>query len=209
MGSMAGRPVLIFGFEPFLKFRENPSEKVAKTLNSKFIGGRKVIGRVLPVDYDRVEKRIVSEIERHRPAVVIGTGLAAGRPVLSIEKIALNYEYSEEPDNKGRKARGTPIDPASPDGMFSNIGPERLAAKLNKMGIPATVSLSAGAYLCNFAMFIIVRESVKRGFKGGFVHLPLDEQMATKEEHRHSPFMSLDSMVSGISAIASDLLKAR
>lgn len=206
---MAARPVLIFGFEPFLKFKENPSEKLAKALDSTTIGGRKVIGKVLPVDYDRVEKRIVGEIEKHNPAVVIGTGLAAGRPVLSIEKIALNYEYSAEPDNKGRKANGTLIDPSSPDGIFANIGPERLAARLNSMGIPASVSLSAGAYLCNFAMFIIVRESRKRHFKGGFVHLPLDERMATKEEYRHSPFMNLESMVSGVSTIAKELLKAK
>lgn len=206
---MAGRPILIFGFEPFLKFRENPSEKLAKALDSKVIAGRKVIGRVLPVDYARVERLIVGEIERHNPSVVLGTGLAPGRPVLSIEKIALNYEYSTEPDNRGKKARGTTIDPASPDGMFANIGPEHLAAKLNKMGIPATVSLTAGAYLCNFAMFVIVRESRKRGFRGGFVHLPYDEEMATKEEYRHSPFMNLESMVSGISTIARELLKAK
>ena len=195
---MPRSPVLMFGFEPFLQFKENPSEKIVRSLNGTSVGGRKIIGRILPVDYGTIEKRILTEIDSSSPSVVIGTGLAAGRSCLSIEKIAVNYKFSEEPDNKGKLQEGDPIDATAPDGIFSNIKPEEAAGKLNMAGIPAAVSLSAGAYLCNFAMFIIARESARRGFVGGFIHLPCDEEMASKSEYRRFPFMSLDSMKRGV-----------
>lgn len=201
--------VLLFGFEPFLQFKENPSWKIVKALDGKTVGGRKITGRILPVDYGMIEQLIVRDIEEHDPSVVIGTGLAAGRSLLSVEKIAVNYKHSEEPDNKGRKEEGGLIDGDAPDGMFSNLSPEESAALLNRAGIPAAVSLSAGAYLCNFAMFIITRESRKRGFTGGFVHVPCDEEMASKHEYRRFPFMSLESMKKGITIIIENALKGK
>ncbi len=198
---MPRSPVLLFGFEPFLQFKENPSEKIVRSLNGTSAGGRKIIGRILPVDYGTIEKRILTDIDRSSPSVVIGTGLAAGRSSLSIEKIAVNYKFSEEPDNKGKLQEGSHIDATAPDGIFSNIEPEEAARRLNRAGIPAAVSLSAGAYLCNFAMFIIAREASRRGFVGGFIHLPCDEKMASKSEYRRFPFMGLDSMKRGVRSV--------
>ncbi len=206
---MPRSPVVLFGFEPFLQFRENPSEKIVRALNGTSIVGRKIIGRILPVDYGSIEKRIMSEIDRSRPAAVIGTGLAAGRSNLSIEKVAINYKFSEEPDNRGKSANGGPIDRNAPDGIFSNMHPEEAAGRLNRLGIPASVSLSAGAYLCNFAMFIMAREASRRGFVSGFVHLPCDEEMASKTSYRRFPFMSLDAMKSGVESVIEHALAIR
>lgn len=195
---MARSHVLLFGFEPFLQFKENPSEKIARAMNGTSIGGCEVVGRVLPVDYGRVEDEIVKEMDRHEPAVALGTGLAAGRSLLSVEKIAVNYKYSEEPDNNGRLERGSAIDAKAPDGLFSNLKVEEVVGELNRRGIPSSVSLSAGAYLCNFAMFIITREALRRRLSGGFIHLPCDEEMASKQAYRRFPFMNLESMQKGI-----------
>lgn len=198
---MTGRPVLLFGFEPFLQFKENPSERIVKELNGTMVAGRKIVGRILPVDYDRVEGMIMEEIRKNKPSIVLGTGLAAGRSLLSVEKIAVNYKGSEEADNNGRKANGTQIDANAPDGLFSTINVEEAVATLNGKGVPATVSLSAGSYLCNYAMFVIVRESRRKEFRGGFVHLPCDERMASSNEYRRYPFMTLGSMKKGVRTV--------
>lgn len=205
---MATRPILLYGFEPFLNFSENPSEKIARTLNASVVGGAKVVGKVLPVDYGKVEGIIVRDIRKHNPSVVLGTGLAPGRPVLSLEKIAVNYKFSAEPDNRGKKMKGAPIDSKAPDGIFSNMSPEKMASLLNSKGVPASVSLTAGAYLCNFAMFIIVRESLKGKFRGGFVHIPYDDSMASADPRKFSPYMNLDTMVRGIELLLGAQLKS-
>ncbi len=195
---MDRRAVLLFGFEPFLGFNENPSEKIARALDGKTVKGRKVVGRILPVDYERLEGNVIAELDRHRPSVVIGTGLAAGRSLLSVEKIAVNYKRSDEPDNNGRTETGCVIDANAPDGIFSNLQAEETVAALNSRRIPSTISLSAGAYLCNYAMFIIAREAGRRKFKGGFIHLPCDEEVASKQAYRRFPFMTLASMTKGV-----------
>ena len=205
---MAKPPLLLFGFGPFLQFDENPSEKVARSLNGSSSNGHKIIGKVLPVDYHLVGRAIMKEIEKCEPAVVLGTGLAAGRSLLGVEKIAVNYKYSEEPDNKGSTEKGALIEEGGPEGIFSNLQTEKTVELLNRRGIPAALSLSAGAYLCNCAMYVIVRQASKNGFAGGFVHLPCDEQMASRKEFRRYPFMNLESMIRGIRIVLQNGLKS-
>jgi pyroglutamyl-peptidase len=173
--------VVVFGFEPFLEFDENPTELVVRHLDGKTIGGERLTAKVLPVDYARVERTILDAIEQAKPKLVIGFGLAQNREKITPEKIAVNYRFSGEPDNAGRKVGGARIDESEPDGVFSNLPVERLTDSLNEAGIPAAVSFTAGAYLCNNAMFVIVREARKQGFLGGFVHVPCHSEWVSKK----------------------------
>lgn len=180
--------VLVFGFEPFLRFDENPSQLIARSLDGKEVEGAKVVGMSLPVDYDRIEGTIEHAIESVGPELVIGLGLAPRRDSITPEKIAANYRFSEDPDNAGRKIGGARIDDSQPDGLFTNIPVEGLVAHLRSLGLPAALSLSAGGYLCNNAMFVIVREAKRGGFAGGFVHIPCHSEWVAK---RGKPFPSL------------------
>jgi pyroglutamyl-peptidase len=182
--------VLVLGFEPFLDFDENPTELVVKDLDGKIIEGERVTGVVLPVDYDLVESKILGAIERTKPKLVIGFGLAQKRERITPEKIAVNYRLADEPDNAGRKMGGVRIDGSEPDGIFSSLPVESLVSSLNSVGIPASVSLSAGAYLCNDAMFVIVREAARRGFSGGFVHVPCHSEWVSRK-NRQLPSLPL------------------
>jgi pyroglutamyl-peptidase len=78
-------PALVFGFEPFLEFDENPSQIVAQSLDGRVLGGERVTGVVLPVDYSRVERDIVRAIERVGPDLAVGFGLAQGRERITPE----------------------------------------------------------------------------------------------------------------------------
>lgn len=186
--------VLVFGFEPFLDFDENPSQLVAQSLDGREIEGTKVVGLCLPVDYGRIEEAIKAGIERVRPELVIGFGLAQRRDSITPEKIAANYRSSEESDNAGKKLGGVPIDESQPDGLFTNIPVEGLVASLRSLGFPANLSLSAGAYLCNNAMFVIVREAKKRDFAGGFVHVPCHSEWVARKG-KSLPSLPLATMV--------------
>jgi pyroglutamyl-peptidase len=96
----------------------------------------------------------------------------------------MNYRSADKPDNAGRLVTGTPIDKHQPDGIFSQLPVEGLVTSLNSIGIPASLSFNAGAYLCNNAMFIIVREARKRGFAGGFVHLPCHTEWVARRNSK-------------------------
>ncbi len=179
-------PILVFGFEPFLEFDENPTELLVKHLNARTFKGKRVTGVVLPVDYVRVERSITRAIDSVKPELAVGFGLAAGREKVMPEKIAVNYRFAEKGDNAGRKMAGSPIDASGPDGLFTNLPVEGLVASLNEHGIPASLSLSAGSYVCNNAMFVIVREARRKGFAGGFVHVPCHSEWIAKKKKQMS-----------------------
>ncbi|MDP8023964.1 MAG: hypothetical protein RAK20_05810, partial [Conexivisphaerales archaeon] len=171
--------VLITGFEPFLDYKINPTQEIARVLDGKEINGLRYSGRVLPVDYSRLEEKLMKFIQEVRPDLIIGTGLAAGRAKISLEKIAINYKFSLENDNSGKRAVGERIDNSMEDGIFSLINVEELFQILNSVNIPAEISLSAGSYLCNYAMFVIIREAKKLNIKGGFVHFPANTKLSS------------------------------
>lgn len=200
--------VLVFGFEPFLEFDENPSQLVALSLDGKEIEGTEVVGKSLPVDYDEIERTIKEGIERTNPELVIGFGLAPRRDSITPEKIAANYRFSEEADNTGKKTGGAPIDESQPDGLFTNLPVEGLVASLRSLGLPAALSLSAGGYLCNNAMFVIVREARKRDFAGGFVHIPCHSEWVARKG-RPLPSLPLAAMFSAAEHCVAYSLRAR
>lgn len=196
------RKVLVTGFSPFLDMKTNPSQMLAEELDQKVINDITFVGKVLPVSYDETGSVLMGYLDEVKPDLVISTGLAAARAKLSVEKIAINYKHSDVPDNKGVKGSGDKIDPTMPDGVFSLLDVEKIVELLNEKGIPSEISTTAGAYLCNYSMFVVVREAKRRGIKGGFVHLPADPLLATASKIRNLPSMSLDLMVEGIKTIA-------
>jgi pyroglutamyl-peptidase len=191
--------VLLFGFEPFLEFEENPSQLIVESLDGrKLPSGEVVRSVVLPVAYDTIEEKIMKELRRETPRLALGVGVASGRNKVTPEKIAVNYKRTEKPDNSGKVLVGERIDLSGPDGIFSNLDVEGLVEALNKDEIPAKLSLSAGSYLCNNAMYVIVREALKGGFGGGFVHIPCHSEYAARKPLADSASLPLSVLKKAI-----------
>jgi pyroglutamyl-peptidase len=176
----------VFGFEPFLEFDENPSGLIASRLDGKIIYGQNVVSKILHVDYSLVESEISAAISATRPLLVVGFGLAANRTKVTPEKIAINYRYSNEPDNTGKNIGGAPIAAGGPDGLFTNLPVEGLVDHLNKEGVPSSLSTTGGAYLCNNAMFCIVKEARNKGFGGGFIHVPCHSEWVARKNKSYA-----------------------
>jgi len=189
-------PILIFGFEAFLDYDVNPTKLLVESLDRRTFRGEKVTGVVLPVDYERVGRNISGAINRMKPDLAIGFGLAVGREKITPEKVAVNYRSSSSKDAAGRKMVGSPIDESLPEGIFTNLPVEGLVASLNGRGIPASLSLSAGSYICNNAMFVIVNEARSRGFAGGFVHVPCHSEWVAKRK-KQNPSLPLETLHRG------------
>lgn len=203
------KKVLVTGFQPFLDFKTNPSQLIAEELDGSTLDDLTFVGRVLPVTYDEIEDVLLEAIESTQPDLIIGTGLAAGRTKLSLEKIAANYKYSTVPDNNGNRGSGERIDENMPDGIFSRLDIEDLVKVLNGKNIPTQISMTAGAYICNYAMFVIIRESQRLGTRGGFVHLPADTTLSSSMPTKAYPSMEIETMAKGIRTIASQQLKVQ
>lgn len=193
--------IVLLGFRPFGEYRENPSEIICRRLDGKTLGSHTVFAKALPVEYLGLEEAVLQVLGATRPAVVLGLGLAAGRTHISVEKVAINYRDPAAADSAGRRPASTKIDPDGPVAVESNLPVEKIVGALRGAGIPAKLSLSAGAYLCNNMMYLVCREALRRGFLGGFLHLPCHEELAARLE-REVASMNIDTMQRAVEMVA-------
>jgi pyroglutamyl-peptidase len=163
--------MLIVGFAGYAGRGINPAAEVAKALDGERIGGRDVVGAVLPVDYAGLQRRLEELVERHAPRAVICLGLWPGEPVIRLERLGVNVNDFEVPDNEGRIASG-PIDPSGPAARLTSLPIEDIQNRLLDAGIPARLSSSAGNFLCNATLYTVLGIAEARSIRGGFIHLP-------------------------------------
>jgi pyroglutamyl-peptidase len=189
--------ILLGGFEPFHGERRNPSLEVARALDGESIGALRVRALELPVVYARATRRIVDAIERVQPSAVLGLGQAGGRPVITLERIAVNLADGPKPDNSGRRAIDKPVVRDGPDGYFARLPLREILHALARRRIPATLSLSAGSFICNAVMYAALHNLRGRPqVPCGFIHLPYDTHQAIR--HLREPSMSIDLMIGAI-----------
>ncbi len=203
-------PLLILaGFEPFGGERINPSWEIARRLDGEVIGGLQIKSVRVPVGCANAARRITAAIVRYRPRAVIGLGQAGGRPSISLERIAINLA-----DERGALAESgdpgfTPVVHGGPDAYFSRLPLRAILRELDRKDIPASVSLTAGAYACNALMYAALHHLRRKpGVPVGFIHLPYEASQARL--HRSLPSMALATMENAVRiAIAATARSAR
>ena len=174
------KKLLLTGFEPFLKFKSNPTEAVVKELHGEAIGEFQVAGKIYPVAFERISKMIADDIREEQPDVVVCLGLAGGRHNIHLERIAINC-IDGRPDNHGFHPNGEKIDAAGPDGLFSTLPLKAYEAALQAAEIPAQISNTAGTYLCNNVMYSALNYIQSAGLdtSAGFIHVPAHHEIGT------------------------------
>ena len=186
--------VLLTGFEPFGKAALNPSGEIVKQ-----ISGENIVTAILPVAYTRSAAVLLALIGEHKPDVVISLGQAEGRTQITPERIAINLDDGRLADNEGVLRIDVPIVLGGPVAYESTLPIKEFVEAIKVVGVPAAVSLSAGAFLCNH-IFYVAQDKLKGSHvRSGFVHVPLmDEQAA---EFPGMPTMPLDQMVKAVQAM--------
>ncbi|WP_017549404.1 pyroglutamyl-peptidase I [Salinicoccus carnicancri] len=175
------KKLLLTGFEPFLSFRSNPTEAAVRELDGLVIGEYSVTGKIYPVVFDGIGERITGDMEAEHPDAVVCLGLAGGRHTIHIERIAINC-IDGRTDNAGFNPDGEKIDGAGPDGLFSTLPVKKLEAALRKKAIPASISNTAGTYLCNNVMYSALNHIQDKGLDtpAGFIHVPAHHEIGTE-----------------------------
>ena len=91
-----------------------------------------------------------------------------------------------------------PIDPSGPDAYFTTLPVRELADAVKAAGVPASLSLSAGTFVCNHIFYELQNALAGTGVRSGFVHVPLmDEQAA---EFDGKPTMSIEAQLTAVRA---------
>ncbi|MCU0683597.1 MAG: pyroglutamyl-peptidase I [Polyangiaceae bacterium] len=193
--------VLLTGFEPFGGELLNPSLEALGRLSALDSVGVEVSGAVLPVVFGRAYEVLRAAIEQRRPAVVICLGEAGGRAEITPERVAINVDDARMADHDGARPIDVPIVAGGPAAYFSTLPIKAMVASLRAKGIPASVSQSAGTFVCNHVFYRLMHLLATEwpGVRGGFVHVPyLPAQVTGKPG---TPSLGLELLLSGLSEI--------
>jgi pyroglutamyl-peptidase len=143
-------------------------------------------------------------IAQHNPDVVICLGQAEGRTSITPEKVAINLDDARLADNEGVARNDVKIMDDGPDAYFSTLPLNTMVDAIKAQGIPAAVSLSAGAFLCNHVFYVAQNKFAGTKVRSGFVHVPLMDSQAP--EFPGLPTMPLDQMVTAVKIMLSTVL---
>jgi pyroglutamyl-peptidase len=187
--------VLVTGFEPFGDSAVNPSELLVQALAAEPPDGIDLAAAVLPVSYGRVGVVLESAVRSAEPELVVCFGQADGRSGISVERVALNLDDTERPDNDGVVSHAE-IVAGGPVAYRSTLPVDAIVAALRAEGIPAASSRDAGGFLCNRVFYLLMRllEAERPRARGGFVHVPLVPGQALEQP---APSMALETLERG------------
>lgn len=189
--------LLISGFEPFGKDTVNASWEAVRALPDR-IGSAEITKLCVPVEYRRSWLCLRESIRADRPDMVICVGQATGRSCITPEKVGINWMCASLPDNAGTSYAGEPICPDGADGYFSTFSPERMVSALHAAKIPASVSYTAGTYVCNCLLYQLLHylSTENPAIRGGFIHVPCLPEQALA--YSQMPSMALSEITQGL-----------
>ncbi|MDD5090131.1 MAG: pyroglutamyl-peptidase I [Candidatus Wallbacteria bacterium] len=173
--------ILVTGFKPFGVFKVNPTEGLIMTLadHPGLVKRASVVPVVLPTGYRASEREIARLLKKLNPDAVISFGLNFGASKIMLERIAVNIDDANRPDNARETRQGTLIVPDGQAAYWSTLPLDALHKALNKAGLPAGYSNHAGTYVCNHLFYCCrhIIEACGLKSRSGFIHMPpLPEQ---------------------------------
>ncbi|MDN6160726.1 MAG: pyroglutamyl-peptidase I [Atopostipes sp.] len=191
--------ILVTGFDPFGDDIINPAIEAVKKLPNT-IENAEIIKLEIPTVFHKSAEVIKETIEKENPDYILNIGQAGGRFELTPERVAINLDDARIPDNE----KNQPIDQAIADdgepAYFSQLPIKAMVDYMKKENIPASVSNSAGTFVCNHIMYqsLYMTHTKYPEIKAGFMHIPFLPEQVT--ERPNTPSMSLDNIVRGITA---------
>lgn len=191
--------ILVTGFDPFGGEKVNPALEAVKLLPSE-IHGAEIHWVEIPTVFYQSAEVLEAEIERYQPDAVLCIGQAGGRASLTPERVAINQDDARIPDNQGNQPIDTPIRLDGQAAYFSTLPIKAMVQAIKEEGLPATVSNTAGTFVCNHLMYQALYLADKKfpHMRAGFMHIPyMTEQVINKP---NTASMNLTDIVRGIEA---------
>ncbi|MEU8515942.1 pyroglutamyl-peptidase I [Kitasatospora sp. NPDC048722] len=192
--------VLLTGFEPFDGADVNPSWEVARLVADQPPEGLLVTAVRLSCVFGRAAEELRAAVGECAPDLVVCLGQAAGRPDVTVERVALNVDDARIPDNAGARPVDAPVVPGGPAAYFATLPVKACVAAVRAAGLPASLSHTAGTFVCNHVFYALMHllATERPGVRGGFVHIPaLPEQVLDRAQ----PSLPADAVAHALRAL--------
>lgn len=184
--------ILITGFTPFGGEAINPSFEAVKVLPDKIDQAEIVTVEIPTVFHESIE--ILDEaIVVNQPDIVICVGQAGGRFDITVERVAINIDDARIADNNGNQPIDEIIFSDGQPAYFANVPIKAMVEKIREAGIPASVSNSAGTFVCNHLMYglLYIIDKKYPNLRGTFIHVPFIPMQVVDKYNAPSMELSL------------------
>jgi len=134
--------ILLTGFNRFGGLEVNSSELIVEAIATRALesGRTDLVSEVLPTEYRRAGDRMRYLIQEYQPKVILALGVATGAPFLRLERVALNLNDAEMPDNAGEVISGQLIEAKGPAAYWSSLPLTAMLEALDGLDVPVVVS---------------------------------------------------------------------
>lgn len=200
--------ILLTGFDPFGGEQSNPSWEVVRRLDGLLIGdSHQIVSARLPCEFVSSLHLLEAALRQHQPSIVVCLGQAGGRADISLERIAINVDDARMPDNAGAQPVDTPVIQGGPAAYFSSLPIKAIVQELHLAGIPASVSQTAGTFVCNHVFYGLMHcaSTMDNIQRAGFIHIPYLPEQAVA--HAATACMPLDMLKTAILKVLESILK--
>lgn len=187
------KQLLITGFDPFGGEGINPSWEAVRLLEDT-IGEYRLTKLQLPTVFGRAADLLLEAADRLQPDAVLCVGQAGGRAGITPEVVGINLREARIPDNEGHQPQNEPVIPGGPAAYFATLPVREMVRTMQAGGLPASLSYSAGAFVCNDVLYSVLHRYDGTAVRAGFVHVPYLPGQAGGDK----PFMSLADIVRGL-----------
>ena len=197
--------ILVTGFDPFGGEETNPAIESVKRIDEN-IEGAEIIKLEIPTVFHKASDVVEAKIKEVKPDVILSVGQAGGRYGITVERVAINEDDARIEDNEGNQPIDVKIREDGAPAYFATLPIKAMVEEIKKENIPASVSNTAGTFVCNHIMYQDLYLAEKYGdIKAGFIHVPfLTEQVVDKP---NTASMSLDDIVRGLNAAIRAIVK--
>ena len=152
----------------------------------------------IPTVFGDSAKRLFEAVEEQQPDAVVCVGQAGGRFGITPERVAINVDDARIADNKGQQPLDTVIQADGAPAYFTTLPVKAMVEAVKKAGLPASLSNTAGTFVCNHIMYQNLYYLAKHYPKtqGGFIHVPYVTEQVVDKPGQAS--MALADIVKGL-----------
>ena len=195
MAAEKEKTLLITGFDPFGGESINPSWEAVARLPDR-IGGWRVVPLQIPTQFGLAAKTVLATAAECEPDAILCVGQAGGRAGVTPEVVAINLREAKIADNAGAMPQNEPVVVGAREAYFSTVPVREMVAAIKARGIPAALSFSAGAFVCNDTLYQLLHDYHETSTRVGFIHVPFLPEQAKNGQ----PSLALEQITEALTA---------
>ena len=190
------KKLLITGFDPFGGESINPAWEAVRLLPDT-VGEWALSKLEIPTVFGAASREVLDAAQEVQPDVILCIGQAGGRKDITPEMVGINLRHARIADNAGNQPQDEPVAADGPVAYFATVAVRRMTEAAVQAGLPASVSYSAGTFVCNDTLYTLLHHYNGTKVQAGFVHVPFLPEQAKEGV----PSMELADIARGLAAM--------